>query len=56
MFSMFVTMSRPSSIHAVYMWYIFSFSPSLKETHLFLIYFLEYFPLFLDDSLDKESE
>ena len=28
----------------------------LKQTHLFLVHFLEYILFFLDDNVDKESE
>ena len=28
----------------------------LKQTHLFLVEFLEYLPLFLDNNVDEESE
>ena len=29
---------------------------SLKQTHLFFAYFLEYLVLFLDDNVDEENE
>ena len=53
-------MSRPRSIYVSYMLSIFHFQPHFycdyQQTHLFFVCFLEYLLLFLDDSLDEESE
>ena len=38
------------------MFIIMNYITSLKQEHLFLVYFLEYHFLFLDDSMDEESE
>ena len=52
-FSTFVSTSR--SIYVVSMWSIFHFINSITswiQTHLFFYFFLEYYPLFLDDNFD----
>ena len=64
-FSLFVSMPRPRSIFIVSMWCMFQFQPhfiivnleiSLKQTHLFFAYFLEYLILSLDDNMDEKNE
>ena len=59
-FSIFVSMSWPSSIYVISMWFIFRLIfiiikhiISLKQAHLFFVYF---FILILDDNMNKESE
>ena len=40
----------------ILMFIIMNYITSLKQEHLFLVYFLEYHFIFLNDSLDEESE
>ena len=64
-FIIFISMSRPRCIYIVSMWSIFHFylhfhynySHYLRNTDAFVLFlFLEYFLLFLDDTMDEEFD
>ena len=62
-FSIFVTMTGPSSIYVILcdLFFIFThifiiINHTLKQTHLFLAHFLGYLKLVLDDNVDEKSK
>ena len=63
-FSIFVSMYRPRSMSYLndlfficsLIFIVINYITSFKQTYLFLVHFLEYLLLFLDDKVDEQSK